>query len=210
MTTEQQLDQLIAALPKELPMPAEDWQSLAARLANTPQQAVSAFETSTFAAAPHLETLSRVTTHTVPVEQAANTTGYWLAASIAAGLVLLASVLMQSPGIEQSVPVAHVVTPVVTPVVQQDSTVVVMQLKQQREQLLARISQQQLRQLQQVPVGFENWRQQLAIWQNASTQLEQALLQQPTNRRLLRQYQQLQQQQFKYMHTLTSLSQAYS
>lgn len=209
MTTEQQLDQLIAALPKELPMPADDWQSLAARLANTPQQAVSAFETSPPVAAPNLETLSKVSTHSVPVQRAANTTGFWLAASIAAGVVL-ASVLMRSPDIEQSTAAAHVVTPVVTPVAPQDATVLVMQLKQQRTQLLARISQQQLRQLQQVPVGFENWRQQLAIWQKASIQLEQALLQQPANRRLLRQYQQLQQQQFKYMHTLTSLSQAYS
>lgn len=206
MTTEQQLDQLIATLPKELAMPSDQWTAIAARLENTPQH-LHAHTAPTAEEQSHLPaTLSGIATQSLPPRKAANNAWYWLTGTVAAAVFVLVSVFKINPAIEQPTPLAHIDPQTM----QQDARLWVGQLKQQREQLLARMSQQQLRQIEQVPVGFENWRQQLAIWQQASTQLEQALLQQPANRRLLRQYQQLQQQQLKYMHTLTSLSQAYS
>lgn len=204
MTTEQQFDQLIAALPKEMVMPADGWAELAARLETTPQLLVA--DTSHTLAVHSDVPATGIATLSIPLRQAANSPWYLLTGTVAAAVFLLVSVFSLNPTIEQPTPLAHVDQQAM----QQDARLWVGQLKQQREQLLARMSQQQLRQIEQVPVGFENWRQQLAIWQHASIQLEQALLQQPANRRLLRQYQQLQHQQLKYMHTLTSLSQAYS
>ena len=66
----------------------------------------------------------------------------------------------------------------------------------------------QLDELQQIPEGFSNWQQQLAIWNNASEQLEQALSLQPNNRLLQRQYQTLQRQNAQYLQRLLILSQA--
>lgn len=205
MTTEQQLDDLVAALPKELTPSLDDWAALSARLALTPQMRASTTSTP-IAQTPLLHLVEP--RRAVPTDRvktnAANSGWYWLSGGIAAAAVL--AVWLVKP-VHQS---TNDIAAVNLPAVQQDASVIVRQLKQQREQLLARASQQQLRQLRQVPAGFENWRQQLAIWQQASAQLEQALVQQPANRRLLRQYQQLQRQQLKYMNTLTSLSQAYS
>ena len=65
-----------------------------------------------------------------------------------------------------------------------------------------------LDELQQIPDGFSNWQQQLAIWNNASEQLEQALSLQPNNRLLQRQYQTLQRQNAQYLQRLLILSQA--
>jgi len=202
MTTEQQLDARIAALPKQLEPATDGWDAFAARLAVTPQAKVE----------PMLPS-ERTPTTVAPalrVRPAANQPRYWLTAAAAAGfavvtLWLLKPVPVSAPQVAQQI---ESTSSTLTPRIQ--SRDVVQQLRQQREKLLAQVGSAQLKQLHQVPQGFENWQQQLAIWQQASSQLEQALQQQPANRRLLRQYQQLQQQQLKYMHKLTELSQAYS
>jgi len=202
MTTEQQLDALIASLPEQL-APAEDgWGALAARLAVTPQAKVE----------PMLPTEQTTTTvaPALTVRPAANQPRYWLTAAAAAGFALVTLWLLKPAPVSESQVAQQLESTTVTTQPHTQSRDVVQQLRQQREKLLAQVGRAQLKQLQQVPQGFENWQQQLAIWQQASGQLEQALQQQPANRRLLRQYQQLQQQQLKYMHKLTELSQAYS
>lgn len=202
MTTEQQLDALIASLPEQL-APAEDgWDALAARLALTPQANVEP-----------MQLTERTTTHVAPAltqPPAANQPSYWLTAALAAGFAVVALLVFKPAPVAESQVAQQIESTSVTTSPRLQNLDVVQQLRLQREKLMAQVGGAQLKQLQQVPQGFENWQQQLAIWQQASSQLEQALQQQPANRRLLRQYQQLQQQQLKYMHKLTELSQAYS
>lgn len=202
MTTEQQLDARIAALPKQLEPATDGWDALAARLAETPQTKVE----------PMLPS-ERTQTAVAPAwkqRPAANQPWYGLAAAVAAGFALVTLWVLKPAPVSAPQVAQQIQATAVTPSPQIQNRDVVQQLRVQREKLMAQVGAAQLKQLQQVPHGFENWQQQLAIWQQASSQLEQALQQQPANRRLLRQYQQLQQQQLKYMHKLTELSQAYS
>ncbi len=202
MTTEQQLDALIASLPKQLEPATDGWDALAARLAETPQAKVEPM--------PPSEQTQTTVAPAWMQRPAANQPRYGLAAAVAAGFALVALWLLKPMPVSESQVAQQLESTTVATQPHTQSRDVVQQLRQQREKLLAQVGRAQLKQLQQVPQGFENWQQQLAIWQQASGQLEQALQQQPANRRLLRQYQQLQQQQLKYMHKLTELSQAYS
>lgn len=223
MTTEQQLDALIAALPTQIEPAPDSWQQLAQRIATTAQE--SSDVTVEEVSAP---TLGTAVPAAVPVtsmlrqQPAANQSSYWLKAAVAAGIAIV-GMLVLTPTTEQQ-PIA-VQSPIQQATVASsapealtqatethavDGSVVTNQLRGQREKIMAQVGGHQFKRLQQVPAGFENWQQQLAIWQQASGQLEKALQQQPANRRLLKQYQQLQQQQLKYMHKLTALSQAYS
>lgn len=202
MTTEQQLDALIASLPKQLEPATDGWDALAARLAETPQAKVEPM--------PPSEQTQTTVAPAWMQRPAANQPRYGLAAAVAAGFALVTLWLLKPAPVSESQVAQQLESTTVTTQPHTQSRDVVQQLRQQREKLLAQVGRAQLKQLQQVPQGFENWQQQLAIWQQASSQLEQALQQQPANRRLLRQYQQLQQQQLKYMHKLTELSQAYS
>lgn len=77
----------------------------------------------------------------------------------------------------------------------------------QGQQQLKLAQQLELQQLQQIPPGFSNWQQQLAIWQQASEQVELALQAEPENSRLIKQFNQLQQQQLNYIRKLVSTSQ---
>lgn len=80
------------------------------------------------------------------------------------------------------------------------------QLANQRNKTFNAIGSKQLKLVQRIPEGFQNYQQQLAIWQQASAQLEAAIELQPDNRRLQRQYQQLQQQQLSYLSRMAELS----
>ncbi|HAT41476.1 MAG TPA: hypothetical protein DCS87_07065 [Rheinheimera sp.] len=202
MTTEQQLDALIASLPKQLEPATDGWDALAARLAETPQAKVEPM--------PPSEQTQTTVAPAWMQRPAANQPRYGLAAAVAAGFALVTLWLLKPAPVSESQVAQQLESTTVTTQPHTQSRDVVQQLRLQREKLMAQVGGAQLKQLQQVPQGFENWQQQLAIWQQASSQLEQALQQQPANRRLLRQYQQLQQQQLKYMHKLTELSQAYS
>lgn len=206
MTTEQQLDALIAALPTQLPPPTDDWQALANRIALTAQHSGNAPQSDVTPDIRQAPNAGQIVT--VRQQTAANQPWYWLTGALAAGLAIVA-VLLFKPVPQLAQPVAQA-EPALRPKAMADGAELAMQLRVQREKLMARVGGSQLKQLHQVPIGFENWQQQLAIWQQASSQLENALQQQPANRRLLRQYQQLQQQQLRYMHKLTELSQAYS
>lgn len=77
----------------------------------------------------------------------------------------------------------------------------------QSQQQIVLAQQLVLQQLQQIPAGFDNWQQQLAIWQQASQQVELALQAEPDNSRLIRQLNQLQQQQLNYIRKLVHTSQ---
>lgn len=76
-------------------------------------------------------------------------------------------------------------------------------------QLGLQLGQEQTRQLktlQQIPEGFSDWAQQLAIWSKAQSQIELALQFQPDNAKLIQQLQKLQQQQLSYIAKLVETS----
>ncbi|KKO45339.1 hypothetical protein WG68_11500 [Arsukibacterium ikkense] len=73
-------------------------------------------------------------------------------------------------------------------------------------QLLQVFEQQKARQLAQIVAiadGFDNWQQQLIIWDQAIAQVRQALQLYPDEPRLLAQLQQLYQQQLAYIERAT-------
>ncbi len=76
-------------------------------------------------------------------------------------------------------------------------------------QLGLQLEQEQTRQLkalQQIPDGFNDWPQQIAIWNKAQAQIELALQFQPDNPKLIQQLQRLQQQQLSYIAKLVETS----
>lgn len=76
-------------------------------------------------------------------------------------------------------------------------------------QLGLQLGQEQTRQLkalQQIPDGFRDWAQQIAIWNKAQSQIELALQFQPDNQKLIQQLQKLQQQQLSYIAKLVETS----
>lgn len=76
-------------------------------------------------------------------------------------------------------------------------------------QLGLQLEQEQTRQLkalQQIPDGFNDWAQQIAIWNKAQAQIELALQFQPDNQKLIQQLQRLQQQQLSYIAKLVETS----
>ncbi|WP_348732853.1 hypothetical protein [Rheinheimera texasensis] len=77
------------------------------------------------------------------------------------------------------------------------------------EQLSRQLGEEQTRQLkalQQIPDGFSDWSQQIAIWNKAQSQIELALAFQPDNQKLIQQLQRLQQQQLNYIAKLVETS----
>lgn len=77
------------------------------------------------------------------------------------------------------------------------------------EQLSRQLGEEQTRQLkalQQIPDGFSDWSQQIAIWNKAQAQIELALTFQPDNQKLIQQLQRLQQQQLSYIAKLVETS----
>lgn len=77
------------------------------------------------------------------------------------------------------------------------------------EQLSRQLGEEQTRQLkalQQIPDGFSDWSQQIAIWNKAQAQIELALAFQPDNQKLIQQLQRLQQQQLSYIAKLVETS----
>jgi hypothetical protein len=77
----------------------------------------------------------------------------------------------------------------------------------QSQQQIRLAEKLQLMQLQQIPAGFTNWQQQLAVWQQASEQVTQALAADPNNLKLIRKFNRLQQQQLNYIRKLVDTSQ---
>lgn len=79
-------------------------------------------------------------------------------------------------------------------------------VSQQLSRQLGDEQTRQLKALQQIPDGFSDWSQQIAIWNKAQAQIELALAYQPDNQKLIQQLQRLQQQQLSYIAKLVETS----
>ena len=190
MKTEQQLDELISALSKERTPDRDLWPDLQQALQNTPQDAVA----------------EKATGKVIPLSRP-----QWIKWSALGGIAasVFAAVLLlpQLNSMNNPLPVDEGVTASVAEPLTEESGEWLNTAVSSRVAVLDNMLPK-LDQLQRIPDGFDNWQQQLAIWNNASEQLEQALSLQPNNRLLQRQYQTLQRQNAQYLQRLLILSQA--
>jgi hypothetical protein len=182
------LEQRLAQLPEQMAPTTELWPALAARLPNTVQQN------------PIAEADKR--------EPATTGSGWWY--GMAAALLLSVLGWWQFPAVQQQValqpelaalPVAASPMPAAT----SDHKAGGADLGRAEWQLISLFETDKARLLQQltlVPAEYGDWQQQLAIWQQASRQIQQALTYQPDQPVLLRQLQRVQQQQLAYIQKL--------
>ncbi len=89
---------------------------------------------------------------------------------------------------------------------QAETDVSLLAVSQQLSRQLGEEQTRQLKTLQQIPDGFSDWTQQIAIWNKAQSQIELALAFQPDNPKLIQQLQRLQQQQLNYIAKLVETS----
>lgn len=192
MKTEQQLDELISALSKERTLERDLWPDLQQALQNMPQDAATIAE--------------KESTNVIPLRRP-----QWMKWSALGGVAasVFAAVLLlpQMNQMNSTLPVDEGVTANVAEPLTAESGEWLNSAVSSRVAVLNDMLPR-LDQLQRIPDGFDNWQQQLAIWNNASEQLEQALSLQPNNRLLQRQYQTLQRQNAQYLQRLLILSQA--
>ncbi|MFN6972298.1 MAG: hypothetical protein ACK4NN_15630 [Rheinheimera sp.] len=192
MKTEQDLQQRLASLPDTMEPPGDLWPELAARLAQTPQQTVVQN----------------------PVEKEKTQTGWWLAAAAAVMFTVWAP--WQQSG-DQPVVAQH----------QQQSDALsgreltvgaadsgyrngvvagrVSVTSETQWRLSNEFEQQralQLAQINQVPEIYQDWKQQLQIWKQATNLVLLALQYQPDEPGLLRQLSKLQQQELAYLQKM--------
>ncbi|MAD74059.1 MAG: hypothetical protein CML20_04545 [Rheinheimera sp.] len=170
---EQQFEQSLQRLEKELQPTRDLWPDIATRLAQTSQhQSVDVFVAEVSAAKA----------------SAAKEDRFWLTHWVGAAALLLVALIgwqmavMPTPG----QPTANAAS---------------------AELLLLQVyEQQKARQLAQVVAiaeGFDNWQQQLVIWDQAIAQVRRALQFYPDEPQLLAQLQQLYQQQLRYIQQAT-------
>lgn len=126
----------------------------------------------------------------------------WLGVAAAAVLTLWfwPQQLPQEPQVAQSRPKAEIQT------LQADADLSLLAVSQQLGRQLGEEQTRQLKALQQIPEGFSDWTQQIAIWNKAQAQIELALAYQPDNQKLIQQLQRLQQQQLSYIAKLVETS----
>jgi hypothetical protein len=197
MKTEQDLQQRLAQLPDSIEPPRDLWPELAARLAQTPQL--------------------------TPVEVAPPSTkvqtGWWLAAAAAVLFTVWAP--WQQFGTEQQLANNDVYTqqlaenngefsgsttataPVTVGGYQQAHVAGRVRASSETQWRLSNDYEQQralqLSQIRQVPEVYQDWKQQLKIWRQATDLVLLALQYQPDEPGLLRQLSQLQQQELAYL-----------
>lgn len=182
------LEQRLAQLPEQMAPTTELWPALAARLASTAQQN------------PIAESDRR--------EPATTSSGWWY--GMAAALLLSVFGWWQLPAGQQQVALTPELAAL--PVAAQQKQATASDSKAGRAdlgraewQLISLFETDKARLLQQltvVPAEYGDWQQQLAIWQQASRQIQQALSYQPDQPVLLRQLQRVQQQQLAYIQKL--------
>jgi hypothetical protein len=91
-------------------------------------------------------------------------------------------------------------------VAQVEAPATLLAVSQQLQQQLNAEQTRQLRTLAQIPDGFADWHQQIAIWHKAQTQIELALRFEPNDQKLIQQLQRIQQQQLNYIAKLVQTS----
>jgi len=182
------LDQRLAQLPEHIAPTAELWPALATRLASTAQQ-------NPMAAVDRRE-------------PATTSSGWWY--GMAAALLLSVLGWWQLPAGQQqgantpelaALPVAAAPMPAATSN-NKAGRADVGRTEWQLISLFETDKARLLKQLTVVPAEYGDWQQQLAIWQQASRQIQQALSYQPDQPVLLRQLQRIQQQQLAYLQKL--------
>jgi hypothetical protein len=197
MKTEQQLQAQIDALAKDIEPQRDLWPELAARLAITPQlKPAEAADT-----APEFESRPE-------------RSWFWWSGGMAAAVLLSVWLWPQAA----DVPTLAQQTPAVSaePLAlsgESSSRRQPQGLSQVQWQLTSDFEIQRaalLAQVRQVPEFYQDWQQQLAIWQQARSQVLLALSYQPDEPVLLRQLSQLQQQQMHYLQKLVSVELTYS
>lgn len=201
MKTEQELQVQIDALAKEIEPERDLWPELAARLAATPQR-VPADEVTPDAAAEF--------------QRAPERSWFWWSGGMAAAVLVSVMLWPQGadvPELAQQAPAASA-QPLPSQFTEDYSTRLKPQAASQVQwQLTSDFEIQRaelLAQVQQVPEFYQDWQQQLSIWQQARSQVLLALSYQPDEPVLLQQLSQLQQQQMQYLQKLVSVELTYS
>jgi hypothetical protein len=201
MKTEQDLQQRLANLPDSIEPTRDLWPELAARLAQTPQQ-------------PVLKT---------PAEHAKTQAGWWLAVAAAAVLFTLWSPWSQYG--EQPLLAQHeqqqgrLSEPEFTGSAAQSVHPAGFNNHQARRlassetqwRLSSEFEQQralQLAKINQVPEVYQDWKQQLQIWKQATNLVLLALQYQPDEPGLLKQLSKLQQQELAYLQKVVLADQS--
>ncbi len=175
-------DQRLAQLPAQIAPTTELWPDLAAKLADTPQQVQFAQQ----------GTPEQGKTATV-----AATTSWWY--GMAAAVLLSVLSWWQWPVAQQP---AATTRPSATAFADDVARPTLEQADWQLISLFETDKARLLKQLTAVPAAYGDWQQQLAIWQQASRQIQHALRYQPNEPVLLRQLQRVQQQQLAYLQKL--------
>lgn len=202
MKTEQELQQRLAQLPDSIEPPRDLWPELAARLAQTPQQKV-----------PEL-----------PIEKTTTQTGWWLAAAAAVLLTVWAPwqqsgneplVAQLAPKSQQQLQVGESAAPFNVNAMASGSEDGLIRSRvgatsETQWRLSSEFEQQralQLAQINQVPEIYQDWKQQLQIWKQATNLVLLALHYQPDEPGLLRQLSRLQQQELAYLQKVVQSDQ---
>ncbi len=182
------LDQRLANLPEQI-VPEQDlWPALAKRLAETPQQVMAAPVTLS-----HQRVVSRF--------------HWWFGMAATLLLSVFSWLQWQGPisiGQEATTSVVSAeadISPSIVATLPSEQRVE-LQTSWQLIRLFEADKARLLTQLTVVPDAYGDWRQQLAIWQQASRQIQLALRYQPEEPVLLRQLQRIQQQQLAYLQKL--------
>lgn len=196
MKTEQQLQAQIDALAKDIEPQRDLWPELAARLATTPQQVPT----------------EEVVPDAAEFQHKPERSWFWWSGGMAAAVLLSVWLWPQAanvPKLAQQTPAGFAETEP-SPMSGESTT---RRQSQVQWQLTSDFEIQRaalLAQVQQVPEFYQDWQQQLAIWQQARSQVLLALSYQPDEPVLLRQLSQLQQQQMHYLQKLVSVELTYS
>jgi len=189
MKTEQELQQQIDKLPAEIAPPRDLWPELAARLAQTPQQAVE----NTLISETTI-TATQTTRQVKTMSSLKNQSGWWLAAAATALLTLwgpwqqsdLQPDIAQNDGAEigefDTTSFDSAFRSQIQPGRVQATSKTQWRLSSDFEQQRAL----QLAQIRQVPEIYQDWKQQLQIWQQATSLVLLALQYQPDEPGLLR------------------------
>ncbi|MFN6970226.1 MAG: hypothetical protein ACK4NN_05130 [Rheinheimera sp.] len=207
MKTEHDLQQRLAKLPDYIEPQRDLWPELATRLAQTPQQPVPE----------------------VLVPQEKSSTGWWLAAAAVALLALWTpwQFVTEQPTVAQHVPAVG--QPALEVPAENESLATLETTQaldwpsnnglltgrsQATSETQWRLSNEyeqqralQLAQIKQVPDIYQDWKQQLQIWQQATDLVLLALQYQPDEPGLLRQLSKLQQQELAYLQKVVQADQ---
>lgn len=202
MKTEQQLDDAIARLSREMEPATDLWPAIAVQLPAQPpvQPSVQPSVQQTVQPTPQepAQPVSLLRPARDKAQQSVRRHWWASAAAVVFGVTLWQQWPLGQAGFEAGG--GQVATEAAIP------AAIDYGLAQSQQQI--RLAEKlQLMQLQKIPAGFANWQQQLAVWQQASEQVTLALTTEPNNLKLIRKLNRLQQQQLNYIRKLVATSQ---